>query len=185
MEAAAASKQCPNCSQALSKQSEGHQGDSCGSPVQMTRIGLRTATLIRTPDANGQRVPTRRATGQGTRSAVRNGSSISAEEYSSGSSMPEADQLPPDHADHLHVSQQQEAVSPVSRVPVRWYNENSVQQYINGIQLSPHRWVLVGDNISGASLYAVAGYDRGGTGDIHIMVSGNSPPFPRSHASRP
>lgn len=186
MEVAAASKQCPNCDQALSKQSQGQQGDSCGSPVQMTRINLRTATLIRTPDANVQRVPTRHATGQGPRPAVRNNSPILAEEHSSGSSIPEADQLPSDHADHLQdVPQQQEAVSPVSRVPLRWHTENPVQQYIKGIQLSPHRWVLVGDNINGASLYAVAGYDRGSTGDIHIMVSGMGLPFPGFHARGP
>ena len=114
--------------------------------------------------------------GQAPRSAVRNASPILAEEHKSGSSsIPEADQLPPDHADHLQdIPQQQEAVSPVSRLALRWHTENLLQQYIKGIRLSPHRWVLVGDNINGASLYAVAGYDRGSSGDIRIMVSGKS-----------
>ena len=172
---AAASKQCPNCGLALQKGPLDPQENTYGSPVQMKRMGLRTAILIRTPDARVERERTRRVTGQGNRSTAGRGHPTVAEHLSSGSSIPEGDQLSPYHADQMgHDSQQQGAVSPVSRVPLRWHSTDPVQQYVRGLQLSQHRCVLVGDNIRGAYLYAVAGYDCTNTGNICIVVRSKS-----------
>ena len=170
-EVAAASKQCPNCNQALQKGLEDRQGDTFDSPVQMKRLGLRPAILIQTPDARVQRQPSRRAMGQGHRSVAGGSHSIVAEDHSSGSSIPEGDQFSPHYADQMGEDpQQREAVSPVSGVPLRWQSDNPVQQYVRGLQLSQHRCVLVGENIRGAYLYGVAGYDCTNTGDISIVV---------------
>ena len=89
----------------------------------MKRMGSRTAILIWTPDARAQRVSSRRATGQGTRHIVEEGLPISAEYHSSGSTIPEGDQLSPGHA-HEMQDEFQQAVSPVGRVLLRWHIEN-------------------------------------------------------------
>lgn len=163
----------------LQKESQGRHGADCGSPLQWKRIGLRPAMLIRTPDARAQRKPARRATGQGSRRTAGRDHSTVVEDHRSGSSIPEGDQLPTDHADQMRDdSQHKKAVSPVSRVPLRWHSESSVQQYAKGLQLSEHRWVLVGEDIRGAYLCAVAGYDCGTTGDICIIVWTKSLAFP-------
>ena len=54
-------------------------------------------------------------------------------------------------------------MSPISTVPLRWRTGTPMQLYVRGLQLSQYRCVLVGDNVRGAYLYVVAGYDRNNT----------------------
>ena len=170
---AAASKRCQHCGQALQKRLQDNQGDSCGSPRHVTLIDLRTATLIRTPDARAHTAPIRRATGRSTRNRAGEDLLTFTDDNSSGDGVPGG--ATPDFTDQMQDEIQPEAVCPVSRIPLRWQGESPVQQYVRGLQLSQHRCVLAGDSTRGAYLYAVAGYDRSNTGDICIMVRTESP----------
>ena len=172
-EVAAASKRSQRCGQALQKRSQDNQGDPCGSPVHVTSLDMRTATLIRTPHARAQTAPNSRATGRSTRTRAGEDFLTFADDNSSGDGVPGG--ATPEFTDQMQDETQPEAVSPVSRIPLRWQGESPVQQYVRGLQLSQHRYVLVGDNSRGTYLYAVAGNDCSNIGDICIMVRTESP----------
>jgi hypothetical protein len=125
-EVAAASKRCHHCGQALQKRSQDNQRDPCGSPMHVSRIGLRTATFIRTPDVRAQIAPTRQATGRSTRTRAGEDLFSFADDNSSGDGAP--GRATPEFTDQMQDEPQPEAVSTMSRAPLRWQGEIPVQQ---------------------------------------------------------